>query len=292
LAGSTISISGTSTLGGVTAATLDITGASRFIGAVTVSGVSNLAGVTAARLNITGNSKFTGTVNFSGEATHGTTANFTAITATSIVATDSIRIGAVLGGGSSIVVAGVSTLEGVTANYLHVSAGITAIGNLTVKGNTTLVGVTASALNVSDGITAGAMSIIHNNYDGWLTLNQTKTSTGKFFNGIKLKNPNNNTATMIGFGQFDYPKDLIICNGNDMGTISFGTPYSGLTIVMKQVGTAMYLGVGTASPTVALDVAGIAKASGWQQGAMTPAVYIKPTIPTTAEVNAAPQGTV
>ena len=139
-------------------------------GALTVSGVSTLAGLTATSLDITGASKFAGTAvfaetanflktaNFAGEVTHGTTANFTAITANSIVATTSIRIGAVAGGGSSIVVAGVSTLEGITAQYLHTAYGITAIGNLTVKGNTTLAGLTATTIRTG-GLSATSLDV-------------------------------------------------------------------------------------------------------------------------------------
>lgn len=140
---------------------------STVIGALTVSGVSTLAGLTATSLDITGASRFAGTAvfaktaNFAGEVTHGTTANFTAITANTIVATTSIRIGAVAGGGSSIVVAGVSTLEGITAEYLHTAYGITAMGSLTVKGNTNLSGLTATTIHTG-GLSATSLDVSAN----------------------------------------------------------------------------------------------------------------------------------
>ena len=161
---------------GLSSYSLYVSSNSTLVGALTVSGVSTLAGLTASSLDITGTSRFAGNVVFGKETTHGATATFTTITADNIVASTSIRIGAVAGGGSSIVVAGVSTLEGITANYLHIAQGITAIGNLTVGGNTTLAGLTATTVRTR-GLSATSLDVSGVSRLGDITSNGI-TSTG------------------------------------------------------------------------------------------------------------------
>ena len=175
---------------------------STVVGTLTVSGVSTLAGLTASSLDVTGTSRFAGNVVFSKETTHGATATFGTITADNIVASTSIRIGAVAGGGSSIIVAGVSTLEGITANYIYLARGITAMGNLTVAGDSTLTTVTSSRIFVSS-LTATTLHTTGVATLGGVTASSLNVSGNTILNGTiatQLVASSINTGTLKATG--------------------------------------------------------------------------------------------
>ena len=181
LTATTFTVTGVSTLGGVTASAVSVTGGlsagSIFTPSLTattlnVTGLSNLGGVTAAAMSITGGLS-AGTV-FTASLTASTLnvtglSNLGGVTAAAMSITGGLSAGTIFTPSltaTTLNVTGVSTLGGVTAAAMSITGGLSAgtiftpsltATTLNVTGVSTLGGVTAAALSVTGGLSAGTI---------------------------------------------------------------------------------------------------------------------------------------
>ncbi len=154
----TATVTGTSTLAGVTVTSLDNSGNESIAGQLTITsgisaatstitGTSTLAGIAATYLNTSGNVQSGGSLNVAGTST------LAGVSGSYIVSSGNVQVG------SGLTVIATSTLAGVSASYV-VASGAVQGGSLAISGSSTLAGISGSYLGITGNETlSGQLSV-------------------------------------------------------------------------------------------------------------------------------------